>query len=941
MIRKTCKRATELFIFLALCLTCSCAASANNIFDDTDYARSQAYWRISDGANLTVANGIWTLTPGANNSSNATRSNLSLRPGMEYILSGEMRPAQGSSARVYIEWIHDSNYIHTPTVEFLAGNGSWIPFSAKFTFSGANTAAPYLAIDSANGKVEIRNFTVREVPVQNIPATGGGIWQSNDRVKVLDNGNGGQQISIASGSAWLRQFPVTEPGRYSLKFTVSGEGDAGNVSGYYKFETRIHPANEHLTTVSKADDVLPNAKLAKELVFEVADDNAVISVEWVNGSAGVLVLEDVSIAPKPLSAEDLYHVILDTPVYRGTIFTSRPVPAFTGTLTFDANVAACRNELLDSTGKVLFTQDGADFNIPATDLPAGEYELFSQWLQNDGSIFSRTTPLAIRPPAEQEVVIGEDRQLYVNGKPFFPVVFYQMQGIWEQREIFWLEVAASGVNTLLLEREVTVENLDLAEKCGLKIMAFLGNIGIPGLETEELWREKLEQTLTPEFVNHPALLGYYLVDEPNWGGRSLNQLLKSYEILKEADPNHPIWINAAPRGDLADHRAYSTAADIYGVDIYPVPTPDPHGDLPNKELSVVGDYAAHIAEALDWRKPNWMVLQAFAWGTLNNYTPVYPTREQLRFMVYDALLNGGTAIVFWGQVYILKPDFYRDLLAVTSELHAISGLWANSSKYWLEESTPQLELQLMEADGNEYIIALNRTAAPAPLTLRVPWQGKTIQVHFENRLIDCTDSYLDDTVPPFSVRIYSVADLPVPQYELPEFNGGGYADYEVFACDDAGWIWAEAVKDTAGSKVNLCREFTVDPEREISEVTLVMGADDYAEIVINGERLGPAGNCRFLKRFRLQNVTPGRNYIAVEAVDGGGLPCGVIGTLEIKYADGRTEVIPTDTSWMVVPEKPADWSTVNMNALTEHAFVVSGLHSGKWFNAWGDNLLIQ
>ncbi len=913
-------------------------AQGENVFDASDFTRSKAYWSLTDGARMTVADGQWTMTLNSGvDGGAATRSNLSLEPGMEYVLSGEICALDGAGGRVYIEWIHDGNYIHTSTIGFLSGE--WVPFQDQFSFAGANTAAPYLVIGSQNGGIKVRNLTVRKVPVRESSADNGGSWQTNDRVSV-EAGSSGQRVRIKSGSAWLRRVPISEPGRYVLRFSVAGEGDAGNASGYYGFETRIHPADESLILCRKTDDVLPHARQSKEVVFEVAQADTVVSVEWANYSAGVLVLEDVEIAPKPLLAEEVYRAIPDMPLYRNTIFASHPAPAIAGSLTTDANVAACRSELIDGEGRVLGSCDGAEFSFPADNLPAGKYELVSRWEFRDGSSYTGTTPITVLPPAKREVVVGEDRQIYVNGEPFFPVVFYQMLGTWEAREKYWTEAAASGVNTLLLEREVTIENLDLAQKCGLKLMVFLGNIGIAGIETEDLWREKLRQTLTPEFVNHPALLGYYLVDEPNWGGRILGQLLRSYELLREADPYHPIWINSAPRGDIQNQRDYSTAADIYGVDIYPVPSPDPHGDLPNKQLSVVGDYATHISEAVEWRKPNWMILQAFAWGVLNNYTPVYPTREQLRFMAYDALMNGGTAIVFWGQVYILDKKFYRDLLATTRELHDISGLWARSEKYWLDESTPELELMLLEAEAHPYLIALNRSAAPVTFSVGVPWQGQ-VPVRFEDRTVSCPGGVLSDTVPAFGVSIYSADDLPKALYEMPEFSGGGFADGPAaFDCDGAGWIWAEKTCDIPGSQVCLYREFTVDPDRPIAEAVLTIGADDYAEVVVNGMHLGAAGSCRWLKRFSVW-ARPSHNYIGVKALDGGGLPCGVIGALEIRYADGGTVVIPTDGTWKVLPEAPADWEAVRGDTLTEHAFVVSELHSGKWFNVWGDQLMIE
>ena len=43
--------------------------------------------------------------------------------------------------------------------------------------------------------------------------------------------------------------------------------------------------------------------------------------------------------------------------------------------------------------------------------------------------------------------------------------------------------------------------------------------------------------------------------------------------LVQLDPDHPMWVNQAPRGEIEDLRPYNVTLDITGADIYPVGYP--------------------------------------------------------------------------------------------------------------------------------------------------------------------------------------------------------------------------------------------------------------------------------------------------------------------------------------------------------------------------------
>lgn len=162
------------------------------------------------------------------------------------------------------------------------------------------------------------------------------------------------------------------------------------------------------------------------------------------------------------------------------------------------------------------------------------------------------------------------------------------------------------------------------------------------------------------------------------------RLLRGYRVLHRID-GRPVWMNYAPRNTTADLGRYAEAADIVGCDIYPVPVRDStgHSDLPNRQLSSVGDYTRRFGR-LDGNRPAWMVLQGFGWRDIHQQprnAPAAagrrPTPRESRFMLYDAIVCGARGVLFWGVNYAQQPPaFWNELKKVVHEASTLGPVWA-------------------------------------------------------------------------------------------------------------------------------------------------------------------------------------------------------------------------------------------------------------------------
>jgi hypothetical protein len=162
------------------------------------------------------------------------------------------------------------------------------------------------------------------------------------------------------------------------------------------------------------------------------------------------------------------------------------------------------------------------------------------------------------------------------------------------------------------------------------------------------------------------------------------RLLRGYRALHRID-GRPVWMNFAPRNTTTDIARFAEAADIVGCDIYPVPARDStrHSDLPNRQLSAVGDYTQRYLQLVG-NRPAWMVLQGFGWRDIHEHQKSAPaevgrrpTRRESRFMLYDAIVRGARGVLYWGINYAQDPPtFWHELKSVVHEAASLGDVWA-------------------------------------------------------------------------------------------------------------------------------------------------------------------------------------------------------------------------------------------------------------------------
>src|SRR5215212_3792111 len=142
-----------------------------------------------------------------------------------------------------------------------------------------------------------------------------------------------------------------------------------------------------------------------------------------------------------------------------------------------------------------------------------------------------------------------------------------------------------------------------------------------------------------------------------------------------------LWVTIqAPRGDAADLAPYSAVTDVHGVDDYPVTLANPDGDL--HEIGVWTDRISSVTPNRD----AWTTLQICASASGNGVDYVLPSREQERYMIYDAIINGARSLAFYGgNIYRCWNDrdealgwnwsFWDDVLEdLVGEINAVSPI---------------------------------------------------------------------------------------------------------------------------------------------------------------------------------------------------------------------------------------------------------------------------
>jgi hypothetical protein len=286
-------------------------------------------------------------------------------------------------------------------------------------------------------------------------------------------------------------------------------------------------------------------------------------------------------------------------------------------------------------------------------------------------------------------------------------------------------------------------------------------------------REAALRKLIETFKDHPGLGVWKGVDEPEWGKHPLEPMQRAYDLIHQLDPHHPIYVVQAPRGTVDSMKVYDPALDITGADIYPISyPPGTHSLLPNKSISMVGDYTRRMREVAG-KKPVWMVLQISFSGTIKpGKTLRFPTFPETRFMTYQAIINGARGLLYFGghiQKSLSPADarlgwnwshWNRVLRPVIEEIGSKSPLYpaltAPDSKLPIVCSTPGVEFVAREVDGALFILACKREGETVQAKFGGLPAGRThAEVLYESpRVVDAKEGVLTDWFAPFDVHVY-------------------------------------------------------------------------------------------------------------------------------------------------------------------------------------------
>jgi hypothetical protein len=399
-------------------------------------------------------------------------------------------------------------------------------------------------------------------------------------------------------------------------------------------------------------------------------------------------------------------------------------------------------------------------------VPEGDNEVICVLSADEGATQSAGCLVTKLPPRPNAVQIDRvSGGLIVDGLPFLPFGFYcysPVQPTLAEEEI----VKGFNLMSPYQRNDPRGANarrryMDRCAELGMKVhyqVIRLATIG-RGVDSQE--RDRREQLLRAEvkaFRDHPALLAWYISDEPDGNNIAPEALERSYRIVRELDPYHPITIvSMRPEGA----KDYLAATDVVMTDPYPIPHNPP---------AAVYDAIAPLVSEVGPAKPVWVVPQAFGG---NEWWRREPTAREERLMTYLGLIGGATGVQYfirhglngfpkstsaWGEcgrLALEATELTPALLSREARPAVVSSVDSVHAAAWRDRGS---------------IVVLAANAANRPQMVRLTMEGASFSgqadVLFENREIEVSAGAIEDMVDAYGTRAYRIPLGPFPDEDL-------------------------------------------------------------------------------------------------------------------------------------------------------------------------------
>jgi hypothetical protein len=494
--------------------------------------------------------------------------------------------------------------------------------------------------------------------------------------------------------------------------------------------------------------------------------------------------------PKALFARRAFAVKLDfkpisltlrEPAYQSAIYASQKVSQISGSL----GIAFSAKELEGSSVEISFSPEdpaakplaetkvanvsaNVEFKLPIPELAEGRYRLKATLRDATGketSSLDRVIRKLAPAPSGVEWRIGENGVMLRNGEPFLPVGWFSMPAS-------ALKENACNVTLQYWGPWETVEklreNLDkIAAAGGYAVIYPTVNDQRPEYLTVAPIKEKDAELIRQRvraLKDHPALLAWYLADEPEYHRVLPESVEQLRALISEEDPWHPtIVVNNA----FQAIRQFAQGGDVTAPDPYPY---FKKGGV-SSSMDRVGTFVAEAVSCIRPGQTAWVVPQAHDTRDFGGKGERAPTFAESRNMVWQAVAAGARGVVWWSWDWV-APNTIDSVLGnayLARELNALKSYVLAPVEDGVEITAPEKSMvraALRTANGQKALFATNASTKAQEVVFKVPaLAGRELIVLGEDRTVKVgADGAFTDRFDVYGTHVY-VTDAALANFE--------------------------------------------------------------------------------------------------------------------------------------------------------------------------------